>query len=116
MTRFVADENFNNHIVRSLLRLRPDLDIVRVQDVGLRTTDDPTILDWAAREHRILLSHDIRTIPRFAYERVKSDLPMPGVFVVSADVEVVDVVEEILLLADYSLEGEWENQVRYLPL
>ena len=25
-------------------------------------------------------------------------------------------IEEILLLAEYSLEGEWEGQVRYLPL
>ncbi len=25
-------------------------------------------------------------------------------------------IEEILLIAEYSLEGEWEGQVRYLPL
>lgn len=116
MIRFVADENFNNQIVRGLLRLRPNLDIVRVQDVGLRSADDRTILDWAAQEQRILLSHDIQTIPRFSYERVKSGLSMPGVFVVSGDVEVIDVIEDILLLADYSLEGEWVNQVRFLPL
>lgn len=37
MTRFLADENFNNQIVRGILRQAPsiDIDIVRVQDVGL---------------------------------------------------------------------------------
>lgn len=116
MIRLVADENFNNDIVRRLLRLRPNLDIVRVQDVGLRTADDPVILDWAAREQRILLSHDKRTIPRYAYERIVSGLPMPGVFIVSRDVAARLVIEDIVLLADLSLDGEWENQVRFLPL
>ncbi|WOQ17354.1 DUF5615 family PIN-like protein [Raineyella sp. W15-4] len=48
--RFLADEDFNRAIVNGLLRLAPETDIVRVQDVGLRTLDDPTILAWAARE------------------------------------------------------------------
>ena len=35
MLLLVADENFNNDIVRGLLRRKPDLDIVRIQDVGV---------------------------------------------------------------------------------
>jgi hypothetical protein len=45
MLFLIADENFNNAIVRGLLRLKPNLDIVRVQDVGLSGADDPTILE-----------------------------------------------------------------------
>jgi hypothetical protein len=55
--RFLADEDFNNAIVRGILRLRSDIDIVRVQDVGLRTLDDTTVLAWAAQENRILLTY-----------------------------------------------------------
>jgi len=54
MLLFVADENFNNDIVRGLLRRKPDLNIVRVQDVGLRGAEDPIILEWAANEGRVL--------------------------------------------------------------
>lgn len=50
MLLLVSDENFNNDIVRGLLRRKPDLDIVRVQDVGLRGADDAIILEWAAQE------------------------------------------------------------------
>jgi hypothetical protein len=35
MLRYLADENFNNNIVRGLLRRQPDLDIIRVQDADL---------------------------------------------------------------------------------
>jgi hypothetical protein len=45
MLRFAADENFNNDIVRGLLRRKPDLDIVRIQDVGLSGADDSTVLE-----------------------------------------------------------------------
>ncbi|WP_292836721.1 DUF5615 family PIN-like protein [Nostoc sp. JL33] len=48
MLKFLADENFDNTIVRGLFRLSPEIDIVRVQDLGLSGKDDPTILDWAA--------------------------------------------------------------------
>ena len=45
MLRLAADENFNNDIVRGLLRRKPELDIVRIQDVGLSGAEDPTVLE-----------------------------------------------------------------------
>ena len=58
MLRLAADENLNNDIVRGLLRRRSNLDIVRVQDVGLSGADDPTVLAWAAQQGRVLITHD----------------------------------------------------------
>jgi Domain of unknown function (DUF5615) len=113
---FAADENFNNDILRALLRRQSELDIVRIQDTGLTGADDRRVLEWAASEGRVLLTHDATTITRFAYERVEGGLPMPGVFELAQDLPIAIAVEEILLLAQCSLEGEWEGQVRYLPL
>lgn len=116
MLLLVADENFNNDIVRGLLRRRPDLDIIRIQDVGLSGADDPTLLAWCAAHRRILLTHDVTTITRHAYERVLAGKPMPGVFEAHLDLPINTVIEDLLLLTEYSLEGEWEGQIRYLPL
>ena len=116
MLRFVADENFNNDIVRGMLRRAPDLDIVRVQDVELSGADDPTVLDWAARTGRILLTHDVKTITHYAYERVHAGLPMPGVFEVSRTVPISVAIDDLVLLDECSLDGEWDGQIRYLPL
>jgi hypothetical protein len=38
--RLLTDENFNGAILRGLIRRLPELDVVRVQDVGLMHTDD----------------------------------------------------------------------------
>jgi hypothetical protein len=116
MLRFAADENFNNDILRGLIRRNADLDIVRIQDVGLSGQDDPTVLEWAAQEKRVLLTHDVSPITDYAYQRVKEGKPMPGVFEVGRGVSIGKAIEDILLLAEYSLEDEWEGQIRYLPL
>lgn len=116
MLRVLADENFNNNIVRGLRRRNPNIDIVRVQDIGLSGVDDPTLLEWAATEQRVLLTHDVATITHFAYDRVRNGNHMPGVFEVSRDVPIGTAIEDLLLIIECSLDGEWEGQVRYLPL
>lgn len=116
MLLLVADENFNNDILRGLLRLNPALDIVRVQDVGLAGSPDPDVLEWAAQENRILLTHDLNTIPKFAYERVGTGKRMPGVIAVNNSVPIRTAIEDILLLAITSDKKDWEGQVIYLPL
>jgi hypothetical protein len=63
-----------------------------------------------------LLTHDVSTITTFAYERVRAGKPMPGVFEVGRTVALRSAIEDILLLASCSVDGEWEGQVRYLPL
>ena len=116
MIKFLTDENFNNQIVRGVLRQNPDIDVVRVQDVGLQGADDPDVLSWAAKEERIVLTHDVATMITFAYERVQASLPMPGLFEVKRGVPTGLVIEEIILIAECSLGVEWEAQVRFLPL
>ncbi|NOZ70422.1 MAG: hypothetical protein GXP38_00675 [Chloroflexi bacterium] len=116
MVRFAADENFNNDIIRGILRRNPHVDIVRVQDVGLSGASDPEVLAWAAEENRVLLTHDVSTITHFAYQRTSLGKTMPGVFEVARDVPLGVAIEDLLLIAEVSFEGEWEGQVRYLPL
>ena len=116
LLHFLVDEDFDNDILRGVLRRKSDLDIVRAQDVGLGETQDREILEWAAQEGRIVLTHDVSMMTAYAYARVSNGLPMPGMFAVSQTAPIVRVIDDILLLAECSLEGEWEGQVRYLPL
>ncbi len=116
MLLLVADENFNNDILRGLLRRDPSLDIVRIQDVGLTHAPDPEVLEWAARENRVLLTHDRNTITKFAYQRVVEGKQMPGVMEVDRSVPMKVAIEDILLLAVLSESRELEGQIIYLPL
>jgi predicted nuclease of predicted toxin-antitoxin system len=98
MLRFLSDENFNGDIVRGLFLRQPNLDLLRVQDVGLRELDDPAILDWAANNDRILLTHDRATMPDFAYDRLLEGQPMSGVFLINDRMPTRQAIDELLLL------------------
>jgi hypothetical protein len=114
--RFLTDENFDNRILAGLRRRLPRLDVVRIQDSGLIGAEDPEVLAWAAMEARILLTHDVATMPAYAYERVKAGAEMPGVIEVPLSLPIAQAIEDLLLLIYGSQPGEWKNQVVYLPL
>ena len=116
MLRLLADENFNGDIVRGLLLRRPDLDVVRVQDVGLAGADDPDVLAWAAENNRIILTHDRATMPEYAYERLDAGERMPGVFILHDRFPAGQAIQEILLMIECSEQAEWNGHVVHLPL
>jgi len=116
MIRFLADENLNNDIVRGIIRRNAAIDIVRVQDIGLSGATDPMVLEWAAQENRILLSHDVATITKYAYQRIESARLMPGVIEIHQALPIGLAIDDIVLLAEASSENEWNNQILYLPL
>ena len=116
MLRFAADENFNNRVVQGFRKRKPDVDIVRVQDVGLYSADDPTVLAWVAQERRILLTHDFATMRDFAYERMAAGQSMAGLILVKKSAPVGRVIDDLFLVAECTQEEEWEGRIEVLPL
>jgi len=114
--RLLADENFNGRILRALQRQIPDLDVVRVQDTFLYGTDDQTLLQFAADENRIVLTHDVETLVGYAWERVRSGMPMPGVIVALTNQPIGQIIGDLEILLLASQPEELKAQIRFLPL
>jgi predicted nuclease of predicted toxin-antitoxin system len=60
--KWLADENLRHAIVRGLLRRAPGFDILRIRDIGLAAERDTTVLEWAATNDRVLVTHDLATM------------------------------------------------------
>lgn len=116
MLRLLIDETFDQRILRGLRLRFPTLDFVVVQDRALQGAKDPPLLAWAAEQRRILITHDLKTIPKHAYERVEAGKVMPGVIAVPDSLAIGGAIEELATLIDCSEQQEWENLVIYLPL
>ena len=114
MARFFADEGFKRPIVHGMRDRNPSVDIVRVQDVGMQGAPDPDILEWAAQQGRIVLTHDEHSMLRDANARLIAGLPMPGVVLVRHTTPTGPAIEGLLEMVGASLEGEWENQIRFV--
>ena len=116
MIRFAADHNLNDAIVNALIREIPLLDIVCVRDVGLAGAKDPEILEWAAGQRRIVITHDKKTMPDFAAQRIRAAQRMPGLIIAMANAPIGRVIADLLLILECSRPEEWENRIQYLPI
>lgn len=114
--KFLADENFNNRILRGLLRRMPSIDLVRVQDLAIAGEDDETVLQWAASEGLILLTHDRRTIPYYALQRMMRGAEVAGVIVIPDQLAHGAAIDDLLVIASCSTAEEWQSRIEYLPL
>ena len=114
--RFAADENFDGRILNGLYDRLPDLDIVRVQDTEMYKAPDQKLLEWLAGEGRILLTHDVRTMPGYVYARVRAGQSSPGVIEVHKDTPIGVAIDELEIVIRAGTPEAFENQVKYIPI
>jgi hypothetical protein len=103
-------------IVRALRRYLPELDILTIPDVRGSGWPDPQVLEWAAAERRVLLTHDVNTMIGHARDRVEHGETLAGLVVVHQRLPIGEVLADLVLIATCSEPGEWINQVQFLPL
>ena len=106
MLRVALDENFNHDIVPGVLRRLPGAQFITAREAGLKRAPDPEVLEWAASEQCVLLTHDVATMTQHAYDRVRSGLTMPGVFEVGRHVPLAEAIDDIVLIITCGREGE----------
>ncbi len=114
--KFLADENFNNDILRGVWRRIPDASFIRIQDTVIAGEDDMRVLEYAAEEGYILLSHDVNTMRGYFYNRMIAELSVPGLFLVHKQTPISEVIDALALIILASDENEWLGQATYIPL
>ena len=116
MLSLLIDENFDQRILLGLRLRLPQLDYLIVQDIGLGGVDDPGLLDWAAREGRVIVTHDVNTMAGFSSARLRESLPMPGVIIVPEELDIGHAINDLEVVIECSTSDDLENQIQYLPL
>ena len=87
-----------------------------VQETELEGRRDPLLLEWAAENERIVVTHDINTMPKYAYERVRASQSMAGVIIIPEDLAIGTAIEELATLVECCQPEELKSQVKYLPI
>jgi hypothetical protein len=111
MLRLLIDEDVHGDIVDGLRRRQPTLDVVLVQDVGLGSTPDPVILEWAAQQGRVVVSVDKKTLAVDAWDRVARGLPMPGVAILRILLTIGQAINELEFIASAGTPDDFRDQV-----
>jgi len=114
--RFQADNDLRHHIVRAVRHREPAIDFRSAHSAGLDAMSDYDVLQYAAREGRIQVSHDKRTIPEALAALLTAGVEIPGLFlVIPQDASIQRVVESIVLVWAASEPEEWRNQITRIP-
>lgn len=113
--RFLADANLDQDIVAGILRREPEVDFELPQGVIPEGMPDPEVLAVAALLGRVLVTHDVRTMPRHFGEFITGS-DCPGLILIPRSLPIAQAIEEILLIWNISEAEEWTNRFRRLPL
>jgi hypothetical protein len=115
MLRFLLDQDFDHDILRGLIRRISRLDAVTTFEIGMNEATDPQLLIWAAREGRIIVTHDRKTMPRHAVRLMRGGKDFTGLIVVPRTLPLRQAIEDLELILTCSTNDEWVNVIRYLP-
>ena len=116
MLPLAADKCVHGDIVRGVRRRLQNPDLVTADEAGLAKATDPELLEWAAKEGRILITQDENTMVGYAWDRVKTGQAMPGVLVCGKGVTIGQAIDELEVVASCGDADDFKHQVRFLPL
>ena len=95
-------------------RRKPSIDFRSAREAFLDGLDDRAVLRLAAEQRRILVSHDVSTMP-VEFTRFRMQQTSPGVLLVPQRCPINTAIEALVLIWELSAAKEWENRICYLP-
>ena len=114
--RYLFDEDLNGRIIRGVRRRDPALDTLTVYEAGLKEADDSIVLQQAAIDGRIVVSHDHSTMRAYAEERLHTGSSMLGLFLVRQDRPLGKVIEDLVIIGGATTAEEWYGKIIFVPL
>lgn len=113
--RYQADADLNEIILLAAVRREPTMNFQTAYAAGLANLKDSEVLAIAAREGRILVTHDQRTMPRHFADFLGKN-KSSGVLVVPQHIPAPVVAENLLLIWSVTEAEEWIDRICFLPL
>jgi hypothetical protein len=130
IVRFQADADLKQAIVTGTIRRQSSLDFQSAYAAGLEGKKDQDVLTIAAREGRVLVTHDClrhaESQSDTLRERERKTMPAEfgqfivsqtsaGVLILSQNLSTSDAIEALILVWEASTAEEWVNQIMSIP-
>ncbi|MBD2168030.1 DUF5615 family PIN-like protein [Calothrix membranacea FACHB-236] len=114
VVRFQADADLKQAIVTGAVRRQPNLDFQSANAAGLDGKKDSEVLQIAAQDGRVLVTHDRKTMPTEFGAFIMSQTSS-GVLILSQNLPISDAIESLILVWETSIAEEWVNQIMSIP-
>ena len=111
----LADASLHDAVVTGCLRREPAIDFLSAHEAKLEGISDPEVLAFATHQDRILVTSDLKTMPRHFGNFLEANGQCAGVFLVKQRTPLADVIEALVLVWSASDADEWKNRVVEIP-
>ena len=108
--RFQADNDLDQRIVLATRRLEKEIDFQTANQLGLHGLPDDQVLILSARERRVLVSHDRRTLPDHLARFIAHN-DSPGIVIISQRLSISRAAELLHIAWAASEAEEYRNIV-----
>lgn len=112
--KFQADADLRQPIVSGVKRREPMIDFKTAQEAQLEGVPDPEVLARAADEGRMLVSHDVNTMPEHFMQFITTRTS-PGVVLIVQDLPYSEAIDGLVRLWLTAEAEDWENVISFLP-
>ena len=112
--KFQADADLREPIVSGVKRREPLIDFKTANEAQLEGVPDPDVLARAADEGRMLVSHDVNTMPEHFIEFIKARTS-PGVVLINQGLPYNEAIDGLIRLWATAEAEYWENVISFLP-
>jgi len=113
--RFQADADLNQIILLATIRREPTIDFQTAAVADLAGIEDSEVLAKAAKDGRVLVTHDRKTMPRHFADFVARETSS-GLLVIPQHLPIAQVVDDLILIWSATEAEEWVNRIAILPL
>jgi hypothetical protein len=116
MLRLATDADADDRIMRGLVHLVPELDLVRSVEELPERTPDQDVLEWAAGLGRVLVTNDRNTMMQHILARLGQGLPVPGIIFTTREQPIRAAINDLHVIVSLMSEEEMAARiVVYLP-
>lgn len=117
MLHYLLDEHIPKALLQVLRQRDPQLVVWRIGQPGAPALEtlDPEILLWGEAHDFVLVTNNRASMPGHLAAHLASDRHVPGIFIINLAHSLTTIAEQLGLAASFSLVGEYQGQVRFLP-
>ncbi|HEY6233414.1 MAG TPA: DUF5615 family PIN-like protein [Pyrinomonadaceae bacterium] len=112
--RFQADADLHAPIIKGLKRRERLIDFATAHQSGLSGLNDQAVLALAAANLRVLVSHDVSTMPDEFVTFIQKQ-SSPGVILISQELSYREAIDGLLRVWSTTEAEDWNNVLAFLP-
>ena len=116
--RYLLDAHVERALAFGLRRREQEVTVWRLGDPGTPPLDapDPAILRWCEAHDFVLVTGNRRTMPQHLADHLDQGGHVPGILMLNPKMSLGETIDNLYDAATLSLEGEYRDQIRHLPL